>query len=31
MLLWIGAALCFFAYGIQYYGGQEPAPDNVIK
>lgn len=29
MLLWIGAILCFLAYGIQAASEDEPANDNV--
>lgn len=29
MLLWIGAVLCFLAYGIQAAYESEPANDNV--
>ena len=29
LLLWIGAILCFLAYGIQASSFEEPAPDNV--
>ena len=29
MLLWIGALLCFLAYGIQAASEDEPANDNV--
>lgn len=29
LLLWIGAFLCFFAYGIQATSVDDPAPDNV--
>jgi len=29
LLLWAGAFLCFFAYGIQSYTGEDPAPDNL--
>lgn len=29
MLLWIGAMLCFLAYGIQAASEDEPANDNV--
>jgi len=29
LLLWIGAALCFLAYGIQVSTSEEPSPDNV--
>ncbi|XP_060761991.1 sodium/potassium-transporting ATPase subunit alpha-2 isoform X2 [Neoarius graeffei] len=29
ILLWIGAALCFFAYGIQFATEEEPANDNL--
>ncbi|XP_077012731.1 sodium/potassium-transporting ATPase subunit alpha-4 isoform X2 [Tamandua tetradactyla] len=29
ILLWIGAILCFMAYGIQIYFNQEPARDNL--
>jgi len=31
MLLWIGALLCFLAYGIQAASEDEPANDNVRK
>lgn len=30
LLLWIGAFLCFFAYGIQSTSEDDPQPDNVI-
>lgn len=29
LLLWIGAILCFLAYGIQATSFEEPQPDNV--
>ncbi|XP_037669372.1 sodium/potassium-transporting ATPase subunit alpha-4 [Choloepus didactylus] len=29
ILLWIGAILCFIAYGIQIYFNEEPTKDNV--
>ena len=29
MLLWIGAVLCFLAYGIQAATEEEPQNDNV--
>ena len=29
LLLWIGAILCFLAYGIQAGSFEDPAPDNV--
>jgi len=31
MLLWIGAILCFLAYGIQAASEDEPANDNVRR
>lgn len=31
MLLWIGAVLCFLAYGIQAASEDEPANDNVRR
>lgn len=31
LLLWIGATLCFLAYGIQASSFEEPAPDNVCN
>lgn len=29
LLLWIGALLCFLAYGIQASSSEDPSPDNV--
>ncbi len=29
LLLWIGAILCFLAYGIQASSFEDPQPDNV--
>ena len=31
LLLWIGAVLCFFAYGIRTIREEEPALDEVCK
>lgn len=31
MLLWIGAILCFLAYGIQAATEEEPQNDNVSR